>query len=105
MLLLLVPFMSGLASSDTDPETGLVIAPGYDLVKVQCTVCHSAALITQSRATREGWLGMIRWMQDSQGLWPLGASEAPILDYLATHYPPSSSGRRKPLSAALLPPQ
>ncbi len=63
VLLLFVPLMSGLASSDTDPETGLVIAPGYDLVKVQCTVCHSAALITQSRATRTGWLDMIRWMR------------------------------------------
>jgi hypothetical protein len=100
----LVPFMSALANSETDPATGLVIAPGFDLVKVQCTVCHSAALITQSRASREGWLAMIRWMQESQGLWPLGANEAPILDYLATHYPPSSSGRRRPLAAALLPP-
>ena len=60
LLLLLFPFISGLAYSDTDPETGLVVAPGFHFVKAQCTVCHSAALITQSRATREGWLAMIR---------------------------------------------
>jgi len=47
---------------------------------------------------------MIRWMQATQGLWPLDeATENQILDYLATHYPPGESYRRKPLSYLLLP--
>lgn len=66
--------------------TGLVLADGFELVRQNCTVCHSAKLITQNRATREGWASMIDWMQEKQGLWELGVNEAPILDYLATHY-------------------
>lgn len=75
-------------------ETGLVYADGFELVRSQCTACHSAQLITQNRATREGWEQMIRWMQETQGLWQLGEKEAPILDYLATHYAPEKNGRR-----------
>lgn len=84
-------------AADTDPATGLVIAPGYEQVKAQCTACHSARLVAQNRADRDGWLQMIRWMQATQNLWPLGEAEAPILDYLATHYGPLPRGRRAPL--------
>lgn len=89
---------------DTDAKTGLVLAPGFDVVSTQCTVCHSAKLISQNRADREGWLAMIRWMQDTQGLWPLGDNEAQIVDYLATNYGPGRAGRRRPLAAQFLPP-
>ena len=88
---------AGVSARDLDPESRLVIAPGYDTVKTQCTVCHSAKLIIQNRADRNGWLQMIRWMQRSQGLWPLGPSEGVILDYLETNYAPTASGRRPPL--------
>lgn len=91
-------------SQQQDAKTGLVIAPGFEVVSVQCTVCHSARLITQNRADREGWQDMIRWMQDTQGLWPLGDNEPLVLDYLASNYGPLSVGRRRPLSANLLPP-
>lgn len=84
-------------AADTDPATGLVIAPGYEQVKAQCTACHSGRLVAQNRADRDGWLQMIRWMQATQNLWPLGEAEAPILDYLATHYGPLPRGRRAPL--------
>ena len=90
--------------SEVDTRTGLVIAPGFEVVSVQCTVCHSARLVTQNRASREGWLSMIRWMQDSQGLWPLGSQEDLILDYLSDNYGPLREGRRQPLPAHLLPP-
>lgn len=94
----------GAGALESDPATGLIIAPGFDSVKVQCTVCHSARLISQNRADRDGWQAMIRWMQSTQGLWPLGDNEVIILDYLATHYGPREAGRRAPLSADLLPP-
>ena len=98
--LLLVAIMLGkpAAASGIDPETGLVIAPGFDQVKAQCTICHSGRLVAQNRASREGWLKMIRWMQESQGLWPLGDAEATILDYLEAHYGPRPGGRRAPLA-------
>jgi hypothetical protein len=87
-----------------DEKTGLVLAPGFELVSVHCTVCHSARLVTQNRSDRKGWEAMIRWMQDTQGLWPLGESEDLILDYLAANYGPLQVGRRQPLSGNLLPP-
>ncbi len=75
-------------------ETGLVYAEGFDIVRGTCTACHSAKLVTQNRASREGWKQMLTWMQATQGLWELGEQEPIILDYLATHYAPEAIGRR-----------
>lgn len=75
-------------------QTGLIFADGFNDVRATCTACHSAKLVTQNRATRDGWKEMIRWMQETQGLWDLGDSEAVILDYLAENYAPKESGRR-----------
>lgn len=91
-------------AAPVDEKTGLAVAPGFELVSVHCTVCHSARLVTQNRSDRKGWEAMIRWMQETQGLWPLGESEALILDYLADNYGPLQVGRRKPLTGDLLPP-
>lgn len=77
--------------------TGLKMDEHLGLIRANCLNCHSAKLITQNRATREGWAQMIDWMQATQGLWDLGVSEDKILDYLATHYAPENTGRRKNL--------
>ncbi len=87
-------------AADTDPASGLVIAPGFEQVKAQCTACHSGRLVAQNRADREGWLQMIRWMQQTQNLWPLGEAEPVILDYLAANYGPLPRGRRAPLEVS-----
>lgn len=97
-IFLLANLLSHGAAAETDPQTGLLVAAGYDQVKAQCTACHSGRLVAQNRADREGWLQMIRWMQDTQGLWPLGEAESVILDYLAEHYGPQPRGRRAPLN-------
>jgi len=86
-----------------DKQTGLVIDSGFELVKANCTACHSAALVTQNRMSRDTWLETIRWMQQTQGLWPLGTNEPMILDYLAKHYNPTDTGRRKSLPSHLMP--
>lgn len=78
-----------------DPETGLIIAKELDMVKAQCTGCHSSKMITQFRATREGWLERIRWMQKTQKLWDLGEAEPIVLDYLAKYYGPSKQYQRR----------
>lgn len=75
-------------------ETGFIAAEGWETVRASCTGCHSAKLVTQNRATRDGWKTMIRWMQETQGLWDLGEQEATILDYLAANYAPEESSRR-----------
>ncbi len=78
--------------------TGLIDDVNLDLVISNCTACHSAKLITQNRSSREGWLSMIRWMQENQKLWDLGENEGAILDYLAKNYAPQRKGRRAPLT-------
>lgn len=83
-----------------DPETGLVVAPGFEYVRVHCVSCHSSKLVTQYRATRERWEERIRWMQAKHNLWQLGEIEPAILDYLAKYYPPTTqTERRAPLSS------
>ncbi len=88
-----------------DPESGLKIAPGWEAVKRQCTVCHSAKLIIGQRGNRDTWLATIRWMQETQGLEEMDPkTERLILDYLATNYSPGFAGRRANLPATSLPP-
>jgi hypothetical protein len=85
-------------------ENGIHLATGFkegenlNLVIANCTSCHSAKMVTQNRATRDGWLTMIKWMQETQNLWDLGDSEPLILDYLAKYYAPEKAGRRQPLT-------
>lgn len=82
-----------------DLETGLLAGEGLQQVKANCTACHSSALILQNRFTREVWHEKIVWMQETQGLWPLGENESIILDYLAENYAPEAPrGRRVPLT-------
>ena len=78
--------------------TGMKYDKNFTIVKNACTSCHSAKLITQNRATREGWEQMIRWMQATQGLPDLGQNEPKILDYLAKNYAPEKKGRRTVLN-------
>ena len=80
-----------------DQESGLKLDTGFEIVRASCTPCHSGMLVTQNRATREGWESMIVWMQETQGLWDLGENKELILDYLAKNYAPENKGRRIPL--------
>ncbi len=77
--------------------TGMPYDERFPIVKATCTACHSAKLVTQNRATRDGWKQMIDWMQKTQGLWELGGNEPIILDYLAEYYAPKKVGRRASL--------
>ena len=91
--------LGSVSGADTDSDTGLVIAPGFETVKLNCTVCHSAKIITQNRMDREGWLETIRWMQETQGLWQFNPeTEKEILDYLSANYRPEGIYRRPPLN-------
>lgn len=103
--LLLLALVAGARPLQAGPAVapGLVDAPGAGAVSRHCTGCHSTRLIVQHRATRAGWAAILRWMQEKQGLWPLGADRDPILDYLAGHYAPGDRGRRAPLPPSLRP--
>lgn len=93
-----VPVDEDRVEDGIDVATGFIAEGDYMLVKTTCTACHSSKLVLQNRASREGWLDMIRWMQETQKLWDLQPNEDKILDYLATYYAPKEEGRRKPLT-------
>ncbi|MBF7052102.1 hypothetical protein IOC61_02060 [Halomonas sp. KAO] len=101
-LLLALPVMG--AAQETDPESGLIKAEGWQMTKANCTVCHSAKLVTQNSGTRGHWESLIRWMQETQGLWEFQPEmENVILDYLAEHYGPKEDSRRLALPRNLMP--
>ena len=92
------------ARAETDPESGLIKAPGWEAVKAQCGVCHSHKLVTAQRGDAAFWTGLIRWMQATQNLWALPEPlEGEIVSYLASHYNETDWGRRPPLPPTLLP--
>jgi cytochrome c1 len=79
-------------------RTGLIDAEGLMTVVNNCTNCHSAKLVTQNRMNAERWNATIKWMQETQNLWYLGANQEIIVNYLATNYPPVKKGRRMNLT-------
>ncbi len=79
-------------------RTGLIEAEGLTEVVNNCTNCHSAQLVIQNRMSAERWAATIRWMQETQNLWDLGANEDIIINYLVTNYPPDDKGRRAVLT-------
>lgn len=89
-----------------DAATGLAVDEHFELVRANCTVCHSPKIITQTRLSRDEWRATLRWMQATQGLWSFpAATEKQILDYLSRHYGPGDRAlRRKPLPPNLRPP-
>ncbi|MEM9533290.1 MAG: hypothetical protein AAGA23_20380 [Pseudomonadota bacterium] len=92
------------AEPEQDDFTGLQIAPGWELVRAHCGACHSYRLITAQRGDEAFWRKTIRWMQQTQNLWPIPeAQETAIIDYLAKNYAEESWGRRPPLPASLRP--
>jgi hypothetical protein len=77
---------------EKDEDTGLVLDRHVEVVKRQCTSCHSAVIIQNTKATQQGWLDLIHWMQETQGLWDLRDDEGPILEYLVKHYGVQTTG-------------
>lgn len=100
-----VLLLAGAVAAQADPD-GLVREGNWQPVQQQCGICHSLQLVTQNRGTREQWLRLLRWMQQTQGLWELpDALENDILDYLARYYAPEPplATRRPPLAPELRP--
>jgi hypothetical protein len=96
------------ASADAEPEldqnTGLVIAPGWEMAAAHCGGCHSHALVTAQRGDAEFWRSTIRWMQKTQNLWQIpAAQEQTLIAYLEENYNETDWGRRPPLPQSLMP--
>ena len=92
------------AAEAVDPTTGLIMAPGWEMVRAHCGACHSYQLVIAQRGDRDFWLKTIRWMQKTQNLWPIEANqEQAIVAYLAAEYDESGWGRRPNLPRELRP--
>ncbi|MGS0673666.1 cytochrome C [Shewanella sp. 0m-4] len=95
-------------SYPVDPVSGLIMAPGWEMVDQQCNACHTTLIIPQNKGNREVWRDTIQWMIDTQGLWDLSDTWDPVLDYLSTYYDETGIDmkifRRKPLEADQMPP-
>lgn len=91
-----------------DKTSGLIMAPGWEVVNGQCNACHTSLIVAQNSGTREQWRETIQWMVDTQGLWDLSDTWDPVLDYLSTYYQDKgidmNKYRRKPIDSALMPP-
>ncbi len=88
----------------TDRDTGLVVAPGWELVRANCGACHSYRLVTAQRGDAAFWTDAIRWMQRTQNLWQMPPEvETSLIAYLAGNYNETDWGRRPPLSPSLMP--
>lgn len=89
---------------ETDEVTGLLKAPGWELVRAHCGSCHSYKLVTSQRGDAAFWAKTIDWMQRTQNLWPIEATQrSQIETYLGAHYNETDWGRRPMLSPALMP--
>lgn len=88
-----------------DPVTGFKMGGDWELVRANCTSCHSAKLVTQQRGTPQQWLSMIRWMQATQNLWQFDPdTESRIVAYLSEYYAPDEARRRAAIPRDLMPP-
>ncbi len=76
-------------------RTGFVDSEGLMTVVNNCTNCHSSQLILQNRMNKERWNATIKWMQETQNLWDLGANQEIIVNYLVNNYPPVETGGRR----------
>ena len=82
----------------------LVQEEGWELVRDNCTECHSSLIIVQNSGNRDVWKSRIEWMQSSQGLGELDLEvEGSILDYLTSNYGQKTASRRQALSMHLMP--
>ena len=65
----------------------LVNEPGADTTYAYCAGCHSERIVAQQGLTRDGWVELLEWMVEEQGM---GEIEDPdyseIIDYLTDHY-------------------
>ncbi|MDH3667522.1 MAG: cytochrome c family protein [Paracoccaceae bacterium] len=73
---------------DEPPEFGvLFVAGGVEETHAYCTACHSERLVAQQGLDRDGWVELIEWMVDEQGMAEIEEPDLGIvLDYLTANY-------------------
>ncbi|MDE0981064.1 MAG: hypothetical protein OSB11_03730 [Gammaproteobacteria bacterium] len=107
LITLSLPLLFTTASSTAQESVAageLVQEEGWELVRDNCTECHSSLIIVQNSGNRDVWKSRIEWMQSSQGLGELDLEvEGSILDYLTSNYGQKTASRRQALPMHLMP--
>ncbi|MEM8791451.1 MAG: aldehyde dehydrogenase [Pseudomonadota bacterium] len=86
---LLGPQLANAAETeDEEDEYGVLFtAPGVEETFAYCSGCHSERIVAQQGLTRDGWIEILEWMVEEQGMGEIDEPDLTIvLDYLATHY-------------------
>ncbi len=81
--------LSGKAlAQDDDYEFGVLFdAPGVSETYYNCIACHSEKIVAQQGQTREGWIYLLEWMVEEQGMPVIEEPDySIIIDYLSEHY-------------------
>ena len=92
------------ASVSAQTSDAFVEGIGRDTVQASCTRCHSAALVTQNSGSEEAWRIRVKLMQTAHGMPAIDdATEATIVNYLATHYGQKAAARRAALKPEFMP--
>ena len=73
---------------DEPPEYGvLVAAAGVDDTYAYCTACHSERIVAQQGLERDGWVELLEWMVEEQGMAEIDEPDlGVVLDYLTENY-------------------
>ena len=85
-----------LASSGSASETAippaqqkLTEAPGVDIVRERCLLCHNEDVVVSQHLARARWDELLDWMVETQGMAePTTEVRTAILDYLEATQPP-----------------
>ncbi|MBY6142150.1 cytochrome c family protein [Leisingera daeponensis] len=74
--------------AEEEYEFGVLFdAPGVETTYYMCSACHSEMIVAQQGLTRDGWVEMLEWMVDEQGMSEIEEPElSEVLDYLSAHY-------------------
>ena len=80
-----------------DDQEDLPEGPGPEEALYSCVACHSFQVVVRQGMSRPMWDDTLTLMVERHGMWELEEEERElILDYLSTHFPPSSeTGTRR----------
>ena len=75
---------------DEPPEFGVFfVAEGVEDTYAYCSACHSERIVAQQGLTRDGWIELLEWMVEDQGMAEIDEPDySVVIDYLSTHYGP-----------------
>ena len=75
------------AASDAPDFGVLVVAEGVEETFDYCDACHSVRLVAQQGLDRDGWIELLEWMVEEQGMAEIEEPDlSVVLDYLTTNY-------------------